>query len=742
MPNTIIVVLQGDAQQLINSLNKSEAAVKGFEDKAESGAKKTSHLSGEMAALGRSLIAPLAITSVAYAVKQWADESEALARTFGTQKNLLTNLLGSTGAYNQAMAEAAAATQGLVDKGSLAQGTFLLLKSNLAENAAEAGDLALKGQVLSQTYEANGASFEKFLRLMQQGSPILLDNFALTLGEVNARKELVTQTEGLTGTEAKLVAIKQLLSEEGQRVLDAMTAEQRTALELDVAMKNLQLTIGEQLVPAYNEWRQVQYDVTSGVGDAVQNISGYLGLLGMLSSETAKNSEATVTWADSLVRAVFPFTSLIVQSDVFGSSLEGLTRFVIENAVGYEALAEKMGYTLTQEQMLAQANQELSDSEAAYQTVLLETIKAHNDNALAMGSFVDEAQKLRDKDQASAFKFNQELVKIHNKGQEDIRKVEADTAKEKDDINKDYEKRRQDIIKNANMFDSTSIQQRLDALELERVRAVATVEQGGKDRIAAQQVTIDHEKQMAEQARAEEQRAQEKHMQDLLLKMTLQRAEAAGELERLTGVAGITAEDAFAAAQAGMLNISDALSREVGVMGNEFNAGSELLAKNQEANSIKLRQSIEQVAKSGQEATGKSFLLIQQDADKTDKKLADVWDVEEIEAYRKEFGPATDSIIGKLEAWRKKAYEVEQQMKRIPAPGSSGGGVGMASGGSFIVPPGFPNDSFPMYLTSGEQVSVTPSSQVNNFNLNVQSSMPTSSVVQDFQSMMVLAGLN
>lgn len=42
--------------------------------------------------------------------------------------------------------------------------------------------------------------------------------------------------------------------------------------------------------------------------------------------------------------------------------------------------------------------------------------------------------------------------------------------------------------------------------------------------------------------------------------------------------------------------------------------------------------------------------------------------------------------------------------------------LGFAEGGSFVVPPGFPNDSFPIGLTSGEHVQVTPASQMNSNN--------------------------
>lgn len=44
--------------------------------------------------------------------------------------------------------------------------------------------------------------------------------------------------------------------------------------------------------------------------------------------------------------------------------------------------------------------------------------------------------------------------------------------------------------------------------------------------------------------------------------------------------------------------------------------------------------------------------------------------------------------------------------------GTSSGVMKMARGGSFIVPPGFANDSFPLMVESGERVSVTPANQV------------------------------
>jgi len=75
---------------------------------------------------------------------------------------------------------------------------------------------------------------------------------------------------------------------------------------------------------------------------------------------------------------------------------------------------------------------------------------------------------------------------------------------------------------------------------------------------------------------------------------------------------------------------------------------------------------------------------------------------------------------------------------------SSTGGANFQHGtppGGFTVPPGFPNDSFRIGATSGERVTVqTPQQQGNTFNLNVNSSLPSAGVVNDFRLMEALAG--
>ena len=64
--------------------------------------------------------------------------------------------------------------------------------------------------------------------------------------------------------------------------------------------------------------------------------------------------------------------------------------------------------------------------------------------------------------------------------------------------------------------------------------------------------------------------------------------------------------------------------------------------------------------------------------------------------------------------------------------------IPMQHGGSFVVPPGYPNDTFRVGLSSGERVTVTPTTN-NNYNLTINSRAPTERVRDDFQMMKALA---
>ena len=77
--------------------------------------------------------------------------------------------------------------------------------------------------------------------------------------------------------------------------------------------------------------------------------------------------------------------------------------------------------------------------------------------------------------------------------------------------------------------------------------------------------------------------------------------------------------------------------------------------------------------------------------------------------------------------------------------GGGGGnlGPGMAGGADFVVPPGYPNDSYPMRVQSGERVTVTPAGQQrggNTYNLYVTAMDGGTNVSREFNYLKSLAG--
>jgi len=90
----------------------------------------------------------------------------------------------------------------------------------------------------------------------------------------------------------------------------------------------------------------------------------------------------------------------------------------------------------------------------------------------------------------------------------------------------------------------------------------------------------------------------------------------------------------------------------------------------------------------------------------------------------KAFASMADAVIGQIQRiaaeWlAMQAMQATFQFLGIPLPAATGGTfqngkkiASFAGGGSFTVPQGFPNDSYPMLVQSGESVTVTPTGRV------------------------------
>lgn len=118
---------------------------------------------------------------------------------------------------------------------------------------------------------------------------------------------------------------------------------------------------------------------------------------------------------------------------------------------------------------------------------------------------------------------------------------------------------------------------------------------------------------------------------------------------------------------------------------------------------------------------------------------ATVVTLEKLQELRAKYDSNRDGAIDAAEAARGYSHDVQQLANKIDGlhdktitikvnyheqgsvpEGHTGGGGGYAAGTNFIVPPGYPNDSYPLRVQSGERVTVTPAAQVtNNKNTNI-----------------------
>jgi hypothetical protein len=213
-------------------------------------------------------------------VKQFADQSEIAFRKQEDVRNALTDLVGGSEAYNAAIGAIQTSTRGMMSETKAAQAALVFLKSGLADNSEEAGRLSAAGNALSATYKAQGATFEKFIRLLSGGSPMLFDNFNITLEQVNALKAQIMATEGLSSAEAKQAAIKRIVLREGERLLGTLSDETVAAQQNIAAYENLQATFGELVAGGYEATREVQTEFFRELTEAIGGVNNMIEVLG------------------------------------------------------------------------------------------------------------------------------------------------------------------------------------------------------------------------------------------------------------------------------------------------------------------------------------------------------------------------------------------------------------------------------------------------------------------------------
>lgn len=184
---------------------------------------------------------------------------------------------------------------------------------------------------------------------------------------------------------------------------------------------------------------------------------------------------------------------------------------------------------------------------------------------------------------------------------------------------------------------------------------------------------------------AEEKRLHEEKAAEIKRLMALQILEQTGQLEEMTGYAGITAQQYMDAVAAGAISANKEVETQAAATEKTFEG-----AQKRTVDIVKSNQAL--IARLHGETTT---------------------------AITRESKTSTDSVIRDFDR-QAQAARIAYQSSGLGRGGATNYsstrrntdfGPGYASGGSFKVPPGYPNDTFPMRVSSGEQVTVIPAGQ-------------------------------
>lgn len=455
------------------------------------------------------------IIDEAAAIADYAVEAEAMGREAQGAHERLEALLGSTDRYNDLIKKAQAETRGMITETQAAQAAFLLLESGLAKNDDETAKLIKTMQTLVPVFEAQGASDEKFLRLLSSGNQALIDNFNLTNEQINARKAQIETTKGLTGQEARLAAIKELLIEKADELQGAISDEELAAKNLDRAMTDLETTVGENLLPAFALFREVATGTLTDLNEDIKDLSGSLSGLNdsinwlravnlvaqgnkAAANEAAKENDS---WGESLRVATDYASGLTAVINPLGTALE----FIGEHTG--EFLGEKLGALVGDFEAVKGKYEELNkapdplespddqgiDEEAqkrlddeekrlervrdirrnAAREILDIDKKATEDNADTWDKYFDDEANAWKKSQDAIAKsrkdFNKDIAKIDRDLSNDLAKLSKDTDKDIEKLKSD--KRRDDKNERRRQQIDALADQRLFDFELRQLAA-------------------------------------------------------------------------------------------------------------------------------------------------------------------------------------------------------------------------------------------------------------------------------
>jgi hypothetical protein len=654
----IVVNQSGNAAKGIDGLNTSLGKVEPAAKKASSATKS---LGDSVTSMAAAFGVATTIEAAAVQVVQFGVDSVKTAAQTERLGRATEEMAKGIGESSTAIvASIQNASNHTISKMDAMQAANKAMMFGLVQNKEQMADLTRIAITLGNAMGQSATkSLDDLTTALGRQSPLILDNLGITLKLEDAHRiyaESLGKTVSELTAEEKQQAFVNAALEIGRKKVEELggvTLDSASRIEqFSARWEDFKGSLGTSII-AIEESTGALENLGATVDQMTLNIDGAetgVGKLGMLLTDLAAISNPLAIPLAALGIDVIP--NLATASETAADSIDKQAQ--AHNSATAAAVQQQEAIqtlSLTQIDTLAQLGQMEEAYNEKKEELLSRRLEAESTAAEATAE--------------NARTLNQQLTDNERERAERIKEINEKAAQDRD-RNSGVEYQRE--IEKANQhFDErrTKIQESYTA-ENEDIKA----------KLNERQRAID------EQLEKERQQYEEK-AQELKLIMAAQALEQSGQLEEMTGIAGITAEQYVQAVKFGAIEANREVETAMAGIVRTFEGHQ----KSQESIARTNAESIKRIL--GESATSS----------------ANSWK------------QATNSIVSDFERQAKAAYDA--RMAQTGSVSYSGGagwssrGARFAQGGSFTVPPGYPNDSFPMWVESGERVTVIPRDQAS-----------------------------
>ena len=473
-------------------------------------------------------------------------------------------------------------TRGMMSEWEQASAVNSMLATGIAQTTAEAAELIDAGITLTTVFKANGASMDRYIRLLQNGSKFLFDNFGMSMALVDANTKLIMSTTNLSRDEAKLQAIREYAIAHGKRYRDSIGELARTQRQLNAATTDFKAAVGESLKPALVDSRKglvvlirKSLELKEGYDELIESndafaqsmkrsaiiarvmlfpltvgIQAPLLALGLLTEETNNLTAAQAANTRAMGLYTFGYTELSesIEKNVFHMELLE-ARMTDQRKIFVDNQEAIRTWSYDASEAFAEVNQAALDYKNSLGTMFLEMGTMQTDSAASTQDYYTNVGDIT----ATAAENREDA---ETKLSESLANIEDERYKKIDWVRSGHWTRTKEGAQEAegwwNAHYDRLTEEALAAHE-EQISDIDEAEATKKCKIAA--------------AQAEAEAAQEAAFKRLRLKMALHMLDANEILQQLPGFAGLSADDAVVAIESGLLPIPAAVASVIGQAG-------------------------------------------------------------------------------------------------------------------------------------------------------------------------------